>query len=46
MRWNNATADIALLFDDAGNASTGNLRDWLVLMPGSTDPEPAALAIG
>jgi endonuclease YncB( thermonuclease family) len=46
MRWNNETADIALLFDDAGDASTGNLRDWLVLMPDSAEPDPAPLAIG
>ncbi len=35
MRWNNGTTDIALLFDDAGEDDTGNLRDWLVLTPGS-----------
>ena len=35
MRWNNGTTDIALLFDDAGTDDTGNLRDWLVLTPGS-----------
>jgi endonuclease YncB( thermonuclease family) len=35
MRWNNGTTDIALLFDDAGKDDTGNLRDWLVLTPGS-----------
>ena len=35
MRWNNGTTDIALLFDDAGDDDTGNLRDWLVLTPGS-----------
>ena len=35
MRWNNDTTDIALLFDDAGKDRTGNLRDWLVLTPGS-----------
>jgi endonuclease YncB( thermonuclease family) len=35
MRWNNDTADIAMLFDDAGNEDTGNLRDWLVLTPAS-----------
>lgn len=34
MRWNNGTTDIALLFDDAGDDDTGNLRDWLVLTPG------------
>jgi endonuclease YncB( thermonuclease family) len=35
MRWNNRTTDIAMLFDDAGDDDTGNLRDWLVLAPGS-----------
>ena len=35
MRWNNETTDIAFLFDDAGEDRTGNLRDWLVLTPGS-----------
>jgi len=35
MRWNNRTTDIAMLFDDAGDDDTGNLRDWLVLTPGS-----------
>ena len=35
MRWNNGTTDIALLFDDAGDEDTGNLRDWLVLTPDS-----------
>ena len=34
MRWNNETADIAFLFDDAGSDETGNLRDWLILTPG------------
>jgi endonuclease YncB( thermonuclease family) len=35
MRWNNETSDIAFLFDDTGNDRTGNLRDWLILNPGS-----------
>ena len=35
MRWNNDTADIAFLFDDAGRDQTGNLREWLILTPGS-----------
>lgn len=35
MRWNNDTTDIAFLFDDAGEDRTGNLRDWLILTPGS-----------
>ena len=35
MRWNNETTDIAFLFDDAGEDRTGNLRDWLILTPGS-----------
>ncbi len=35
VRWNNDTADIAFLFDAAGKADTGNLRDWLILTPGS-----------
>ena len=34
MRWNNDSADIAFLFDDAGKDVTGNLRDWLILTPG------------
>ena len=34
MRWNNDSADIAFLFDDAGKDATGNLRDWLILTPG------------
>ena len=42
MRWNNETADIALLFDDAGDDDTGNLRDWLVLTPSSAAAEPVA----
>jgi len=46
MRWNNETADIALLFDDAGEDDTGNLRDWLVLTPGSAEPEPVATTTG
>jgi endonuclease YncB( thermonuclease family) len=33
MRWNNDTADIAFLFDDAGKDRTGNLRSWLILTP-------------
>lgn len=35
MRWNNETSDIAFLFDDTGDDRTGNLRDWLILTPGS-----------
>ena len=46
MRWNNETADIALLFDDAGDDATGNLRDWLILMPGAGEPDLAPRAIG
>ena len=34
-RWNNDTVDIAFLFDAAGKADTGNLRDWLILTPGA-----------
>jgi endonuclease YncB( thermonuclease family) len=40
MRWNNDTTDIALLFDDAGKDRTGNLRDWLILTPGSEGETP------
>jgi endonuclease YncB( thermonuclease family) len=46
MRWNNETADIALLFDDAGDDATGNLRDWLVLTPGSAEEEPLPATTG
>ena len=35
MRWNNDTADIAFLFDDAGKDRTGNLRSWLIVPPGA-----------
>lgn len=35
MRWNNETSEIAFLFDDTGDDRTGNLRDWLMLTPGS-----------
>ena len=35
MRWNNDTADIAFLFDNAGKDKTGNLRSWLIITPGS-----------
>jgi hypothetical protein len=35
MRWNNETSEIAFLFDDTGDDRTGNLRDWLILTPGS-----------
>ena len=34
VRWNNDTADIAFLFDDAGGDQTGNLRAWQILVPG------------
>jgi micrococcal nuclease len=34
-RWNNRTTDIAFLFDSTGGDRTGNLRDWLILTPGS-----------
>ncbi len=32
--WNNATTDIAFLFDDEGGDDTGNLREWLIVTPG------------
>lgn len=29
--WNDDVAEIAFLFDNAGSAQTGNLRDWLIV---------------